>query len=471
MTGSPATVVEQVLAAASGSATVVAVETAHEANLRWALSMATTNGLASSCTVTITAIADVVGAPGSTTSGKSIATRSGPVDDWPHVLAEAEAAAAAAAAAGQTAGEESELPTGARSADFDLPAAGPTMLPELPALADAFADGGGGSSEGPLEFFGYAEQSVLTEHIGTSAGARWRAVERSARFEVSAKSQGRRRSAWSGAAADLLTDIDVPRAIAEVREGLRLQAECVDVPAAPRTVILTPSAVADLMIVFWWAAVARDAAEGRSPFSGPGAAPTMLGEALSPRPLTLRSDPQAAGIQATDRLWTPTSGAAATVFDTGAPIDAVDWVAEGKLAALMTTRAGAADLDLPFAPSAANLALHDADGWGSLADVVARTDDALLITSLWYIRDVDPQAMLVTGLTRDGTYLVRAGRVVGGAGNFRFNDSPMALLGRIVDAGDPVRCLPREWADYFSRTSMPPLVVGDFGLSTPSAAI
>ena len=149
MTGSPATVVEQVLAAASGSATVVAVETEHEANLRWALSMATTNGLASSCTVTITAIADVVGSPGSTTSGKSIATRSGPVDDWPHVLAEAEAAAAAAAAAGQTAGEESELPTGARSADFDLPAAGPTMLPELPALADAFADGGG-SNEDPL---------------------------------------------------------------------------------------------------------------------------------------------------------------------------------------------------------------------------------------------------------------------------------------------------------------------------------
>ena len=145
---------------------------------------------------------------------------------------------------------------------------------------------------------------MLTEHIGTSAGARWRAVERSARFrglgEVGAG------AAPPGAAPpDLLTDIDVPRAIAEVREGLRLQAERVDVPAAPRTVILTPSAVADLMIVFWWAAVARDAAEGRSPFSGPGAAPTMLGEALSPRPLTLRSDPQAAGIQATDRLWTP----------------------------------------------------------------------------------------------------------------------------------------------------------------------
>ncbi|MFI0431548.1 MAG: metallopeptidase TldD-related protein, partial [Candidatus Nanopelagicales bacterium] len=119
---------------------------------------------------------------------------------------------------------------------------------------------------------------------------------------------------------------------------------------------------------------------------------------------------------------------------------------------------------------AANLELSDAAGSGTLADVIARSDDALVVTSLWYIRDVDLQAMLVTGLTRDGTYVVRDGRIVGGAGNFRFNDSPLAVLGRIVDAGAPVRCLPREWADYFTRTSMPPLVVRDFGLSTASAA-
>ncbi len=198
---------------------------------------------------------------------------------------------------------------------------------------------------------------------------------------------------------------------------------------------------------------------------------TMLGDALSSRRIALRSDPHAPGLATADRVWTPASGPAMTVFDSGAPIGAMDWVSDGTLTALMATRAGAAELDLPFAPSAANLALTDADGHGSLADVVARTEDALLITSLWYIRDVDPQAMLVTGLTRDGTYVVRDGRIVGAAGNFRFNDSPLALLGRIVDAGESIRCLPREWADYFTRTSMPPLVVRDFGLSTPSAAV
>ena len=60
---------------------------------------------------------------------------------------------------------------------------------------------------------------------------------------------------------------------------------------------------------------------------------------------------------------------------------------------------------------------------------------------------------------------------MGAAGNFRFNDSPLMLLDRIVDAGASVRCLPREWADDFTRTVMPPLTIRDFGLSTPSVAV
>ncbi|MFM2438820.1 MAG: hypothetical protein RLZ55_1645 [Actinomycetota bacterium] len=453
MTESPAVVVDKVLETARSAATVVAVETAHEANLRWALSMATTNGVVGSSTVTITAIADVA-------DGRSTATRSGPVELWAALLAEAEAAAAG----GSPAGEESPLPDLSAADDFAEPPAEPAALAELPDLAWAFGDRS-------VEFFGYAEQSVVTEHIGTSAGARWRQEDRAARFEVSAKSDNRRRSSWSGAGADSLSEIDVGAALEDVRAGLRLQERRIEVPAVPRTVILTPSAVADLMIVFWWAAVARDAAEGRSPFSGGGPGGTSLGRVVSPRDLSLRSDPAASGIQTTNRLWTPTSSPAATVFDTGLTIAAVDWVKGGKLAALAATRAGAAELGLPFTASAANLELSDAAGSGTLTDVIARNDDALVVTSLWYIRDVDPQAMLVTGLTRDGTYVVRDGRIVGGAGNFRFNDSPLAVLGRIVDAGAPVRCLPREWADYFTRTSMPPLVVRDFGLSTASAAV
>ena len=63
-----------------------------------------------------------------------------------------------------------------------------------------------------------------------------------------------------------------------------------------------------------------------------------------------------------------------------------------------------------------------------------RTERGLLLTCLWYIREVDPQTLLLTGLTRDGVYLVEDGEVVGAVNNFRFNESPVDLLGRVTEA-------------------------------------
>lgn len=446
--------VEATLGAATTAATVVAVEESATVNYRWAVSMPTTNGDTRERKVTITAISEVSG-------GWATGTRSGSIDDWRALLAAAEADARG----GSASSEGAELLPGGVLAGYAAPPAAPPT-PELPSeLAAAFG-------RGDTEVFGYAEQEVATTYVGTSTGARWRSEEGAARFEVSAKADGRRRSSWHGAAGDTFANVDVAAALADVESGLAAQATSIDVPAEPTTVILTPSAVADLMIVLWWVAVARDAAEGHSPFSDPeGPAGTALGRRLTDRRLTLHSDPAAAGVTCPDRLWTPWSGPSATVFDTGSPLVPQSWITDGRLSALAATRAAAAQFGLPFVASPANLLLHDEDGSGSLADVVARTERALLVTSLWYIRDVDPQAMLVTGLTRDGTYVVEEGRIVGSAGNFRFNESPLAVLANVVDAGEPVRCLPREWADYFTRTVMPPLVVRKFGLSTPSTAI
>ena len=108
---------------------------------------------------------------------------------------------------------------------------------------------------------------------------------------------------------------------------------------------------------------------------------------------------------------------------------------------------------------------------GTLDELAARVGDGLLVTCLWYIREVDAQSLLLTGLTRDGVYVVRDGQVIGAAGNFRFNDSPLGMLDRIADAGSPVDCLPREWADWFTRTRVAPLAIEDFNLSTASEAV
>jgi predicted Zn-dependent protease len=86
------------------------------------------------------------------------------------------------------------------------------------------------------------------------------------------------------------------------------------------------------------------------------------------------------------------------------------------------------------------------------------------------VREVDPRTLLLTGLTRDGVYLVENGEVVGAVNNFRFNESPISLIGRATEVGRTERCLPREFSDYFTRTAAPWLRIPDFNMSTVSKA-
>ena len=143
----------------------------------------------------------------------------------------------------------------------------------------------------------------------------------------------------------------------------------------------------------------------------------------------------------------------------------------GTLAALLQTRYSAELTGLPVTPAIDNLLLSVPGGTGGTDELVASTSGrALLLTCLWYIREVDPQTLLLTGLTRDGVYLVEDGEVVGAVNNFRFNESPVDLLGRIQAASGTSQTLPREWADYFNRAAMPALRVDGFNMSTVSKA-
>ena len=90
---------------------------------------------------------------------------------------------------------------------------------------------------------------------------------------------------------------------------------------------------------------------------------------------------------------------------------------------------------------------------GTLDELVARTERGLLLTCLWYIREVDPATLLLTGLTRDGVYVVEDGKVVGAANNFRFNESPVDLLARATEAGAHRRALGREFGEWVNRTA------------------
>ena len=158
------------------------------------------------------------------------------------------------------------------------------------------------------------------------------------------------------------------------------------------------------------------------------------------------------------------------MFDNGLPLAPTEWISGGVLAALTQTRHSARLSGLAVTPAIGNLIL-DAPGAGaSLDDMIAGTGRGLLLTCLWYIREVDPQNRLLTGLTRDGVYLVEDGEVTAAVNNFRFNESPVAMLGRIAEAGATGPALPREWSDYFTRAAMPPLRVDGFNMSSVSQA-
>ncbi len=455
-TSTPAALAEQAVAAATLPC-VVLVSVTRTANLRWAASTLTTNGLTGSLDVTVVSVHD------RTRAGVVSRSGVGP-DDVAGLVADAEAAARAAAPSEDAAA----LAEGGADDDFGLGAV--DVVPDdLRSLAAGLGAAFDHARSSGLEQFGYAEQDTTTVYLATSTGIRRRHVQPSAVVDLNGKSAGRTRSAWAGTAARTLDEVDVAALAAEVEERLAWQARRVEVEAGRYDTVLPPSAVADLMTYAYLSADVRTAHEGRSVFGHPGGG-TRVGEVLTDVPLTLRSDPRLAGMESSPFVQARSSGLLGSVFDNGLPVPATAWVERGRLAALPGTRHSAALAGLDFRPPVDNLQLTVDGGAGTTGDLVGDLDRGLLLTCLWYVREVDPQTLLLTGLTRDGVYLVEHGEVVGAVTNFRFNDSPVALLRRIEAAGATVPALGRELGDYFARTAMPPLRVAGFNCSSVSQA-
>jgi predicted Zn-dependent protease len=437
----------------------VLVESSTTANLRWANSTLTTNGMAQSHSVHVVAHPALPGGPGA-------GSASGVVHTSADLAALVDRALRAAVESGPAEDAADEVPPRAASADWDLPpqeTSPASLAPVSDLLGEVLPDRS-------VEHFGYAEHDMTTTHLGTTGGLRLRHDQPTARFELCGKTAGRTRSAWAGRAGRHFAEMDLASAPGEVGRGLAAQANHIEVPAGRHRVVLSSSAVADLLIYLLWSAGLRDARDGRSALSRPGGG-TRLGERLADLPVTLASDPRAQGLECADHVRTTRSSAMSSAFDAGLPLEPTEWIADGRLQALVGTRRLAAEAGVALTPMVDNLIAGVDGAHGTLDGLASRVGDGLLVTCLWYIREVDAQSLLVTGLTRDGVYVVRDGAIVGAAGNFRFNESPLGMLHRILDAGSPAQCLPREWADWFTRTRVAPLAIDEFNLSTASEAV
>jgi predicted Zn-dependent protease len=460
-TSKPHEIVERALELSRADGCVVIADERSSANLRWAGNSLTTNGVTRGRNLTV--IATVDGAQG-TASGMVSRSAVTPEELEPLVRA-----AEAAARGSEPAEDAQPLVTGTpRSAGFTDPPAqtdSEVFAEFAPALGEAFAT----ARAGGRELYGFAYHSVTSTYLGTSAGLRLRHDQPTGTLEVNAKSPDHTKSAWAGSSTRDFTDVD-PRAMdADLARRLAWAERKVDLPAGRYETLLPPTAVADLLIYQLWSSGARDAAEGRTVFSRTGGG-TRVGEKLSPLPLTLRSDPAEPGLESAPFVIAHASGDDTSVFDNGLPIAPVEWMREGTLNRLVSSRHSAELAGMPVAPAADSLVL-DGGGDRSLDEMVAGTERGLLLTCLWYIREVDPATLLLTGLTRDGVYLVEGGEVTGAVNNFRFNESPVDLLGRATEAGRTERTLPREWSDYFTRAAAPALRIPDFNMSSVSQGV
>ena len=462
----PGDVVEQVLERSKSDGCIVVVEESSEVETRFANNTTTTDGARRQRRVTVISIRG-----GRNGMSVGAASRSGDPDVEDLVRAsEADAADAPSA-------EDASPLVGPDVGGAGRPGAGPPFAEParqtefavlggvLAALGRAFEEARG---KGHV-LAGFASHRLETAYLGTSTGLRRRHEQPTGSIELVARTADGASSSWVSAGTPWFEDVDLADLHRTVEQRLAWSTRRIELPAGRYETILPPDATADLMVSLVEAMSGRDAEDGRNAFSAPGGA-TKVGQSLSSLPFELRSDPQEPGLECAPFVVAGASGTDVSVFDNGLPLGRTAWVEDGVVRRLRYHRAGAARSGVPVTPPVDNIVLQLPGAGGNLEDLVAGTSRGLLLTCLWYIREVDPVTLLLTGLTRDGVYLVEDGAVVAAVNNFRFNESPLGVLSRAVQAGRSERALSREWGEWMNRSAMPALRVAEFNMSSVSAA-
>lgn len=219
------------------------------------------------------------------------------------------------------------------------------------------------------------------------------------------------------------------------------------------TVILEPTAVAVMLENLFFDMDARQADEGRSSMSKPGGK-TKLGEQLVDERVNIYSDPWNAEL--------PT----ATWAGDGRAQQKISWIEKGVVKNFYNSRYWAQKTGIKSIPRPDGMIMQG--GTKSLEELIKGTEKGILVTRLWYIRSVDPQTLLLTGLTRDGTFYIENGEIKFPVKNFRFNESPIIMLNNIDEIGKTERTVSAESdANYL----LPTLKVKDFTFTSLSDAV
>ena len=306
---------------------------------------------------------------------------------------------------------------------------------------------------GDLKAAGFIVVNAGANAIGNGKGLFAYNRSTTANYTLTVRTDDGTGSGWSGAEHPDWKQIDFSGLASHAIERARLSRNPVAVEPGRYTVILEPQAVGDLVQLMGFALAARTADEGRSAFSKQGGG-NKIGEQIVDKRVTIFSDPQDPQL-----LAQPYDGQ-------GLPITRQVWIENGVLKQLFYSRFWAQKQGKQ--PTGFPTSIKLEGGTTSMNDIIKSTPRGILVTRLWYLRQVDPRTILFTGLTRDGTFLIEDGKISKAVKNFRFNESPLFLLNNLEALGPAVRIGGTEAG---GPIVMPAIKAKDFNFTSLSDAV
>jgi predicted Zn-dependent protease len=290
--------------------------------------------------------------------------------------------------------------------------------------------------------------------IGNSKGLQAYHRSTSANYQLTVRSTDGTGSGWAAVDDHDWAKIDFNAVSARAMDKARLSRNPVAIEPGRYTVILEPQAVGDLAQLIINYADARASDEGRSPFVKPGGG-NKIGEKIVDERLSIISDPSDPIL-----LGQPFDG-------DGLPLTRRAWIENGVLKELQYSRFWAKKQGKQPTGNASVMKLSGT-GPRTLEELISSTERGVLVTRLWYLREVDPRTILYTGLTRDGTFLIEGGKLTKSLRNFRFNESPLFMLNNLEGVTAPVRLAGTEQG---GDVAMPAVKVRDFNFTSLSEAV
>ena len=319
--------------------------------------------------------------------------------------------------------------------------------------ADAVAKSINAAKEAKLEAAGYLENTTAFTAIANSKGLFAYNKNTDVIFTITTRNAAGTGSGYAARGYNDVTKLDTLSAtkIAASKANGSVGAKAIE--PGKYTVILEPVAATYMLGNMFFGFDARQADEGRSFMSKKGGG-TRLGEKLMDEKVTIYSDP-----------FNPELPSSTWSGD-GQPLERITWIEKGVVKNLTYSKFWAQKKNVQPVPFPGNIIMEG--GTASIEDLIKSTEKGILVSRLWYIRLVEAQTLLLTGLTRDGTFYIENGEIKFPVKNFRFNESPVIMLNNLEALGKTERSINVE---SYRSFLVPPMKIRDFTFTSLSDAV